>query len=147
MTLLDLISISVGIIYGIPVLLYILNGNAKHISAFIGLVGTLLSSEFIKRFIVKDVSVRPPGANNCNMLCDDGKQSGKPGMPSSHTAVATFFVTYYFQETSNIFLKSAMVIWLGSVMLSRYLKRCHTIYQIGVGALYGSLVAQIVRYL
>ena len=112
-----------------------------------GLIGTLLSSEFIKRFLIGEWSPRPIGANNCNMLCDDENQSGKPGMPSSHTAITSFFVVYYIQQTNNIWIQLFLILFLLSVMSARYIKRCHTIYQIGAGFLYGGLLAQITRIL
>jgi hypothetical protein len=145
MTIWDLISISTGLIYIIPFVLYLLTGNQRNIIVLFGLTGTLLSSEIIKRFIIGKNSIRPNGALNCNMLCDDGDQSGKPGMPSSHSAVISFFVIYYFKETHNIIIKTILVILLGLVAVARYLKRCHTIYQIGSGIVYGAIGAEITR--
>jgi hypothetical protein len=143
----DIISVSTGFYYFVPIIVYIATKQAKNIIVLFGLAGTLLSSEFIKRFIIGTRSPRPPGAYNCNMLCDDGNQSGKPGMPSSHSAVTAFFVFYYFKETDNIIIKIGLIILLGLVAAARYLKRCHTIYQIGAGILYGGIAAEITRKL
>ena len=144
----DLLSISVGLLYVIPFTLYFFTGNAIHLTAFLGVIGTTLISETLKYFFVRDVSVRPKGAKNCNFLCNDGGQGGKPGMPSSHSASVAFFSGYYFQQTSNYFIRSILVIYSGLVMMSRYVKQCHTIGQIIVGATLGvSLSWLVVRQL
>lgn len=143
----DLISVSTGLFYTVPIILYLATKQKKHIIVLFGLAGTLLSSEFIKRYIIGNISPRPKGANNCNILCNDGNQSGRPGMPSSHSAITSFFVFYYFRETDNLIIKSGLAIILGLVGISRYIKRCHTIYQIGAGILYGAITAEITRKL
>ncbi len=147
MNIWDLVSVSSGLYYLVPLILYIVTKQSKHIIVLLGLTGTVLSSEFIKRFIIGTRSTRPKGAYNCNMLCDDGNQSGKPGMPSSHSAVTAFFVFYYFRETDSLIIRCFLVLILGLVGLARYLKRCHTIYQIGAGIFYGLIVAEITRKL
>ncbi len=147
MNIWDLVSVSTGLYYLVPLILYLVTKHSKHIIVLFGLAGTLLSSEFIKRFIIGTRSPRPPGAYNCNMLCDDGNQSGKPGMPSSHSAVTAFFVFYYFRETDSLIIRCILILILGLVAAARYLKRCHTIYQIGVGILYGLIAAETTRKL
>ena len=62
-------------------------------------------------------------------------------MPSGHSATAVFFTAFYFQETKNTYLKVLMVVYTATVMISRYLKRCHTINQIVGGGLLGLIVA------
>jgi membrane-associated phospholipid phosphatase len=144
----DMLSISVGLLYVIPFTLYFFTGNAIHLTAFLGVIGTTLISETLKYFFVRDVSVRPKGAKNCNFLCNDGGQSGKPGMPSSHSASVAFFSGFYYYQTNNKFIRIALLIYPGFVMLSRYWKRCHTISQIIGGALLGlSLSFVVVRHL
>ena len=147
MNIWDLISVSTGLYYLVPIILYIATKQAKNIIVLFGLAGTIVSSEFIKRFIIGTRSPRPKGASNCNMLCNDGNQAGKPGMPSSHSAVTAFFVFYYFRETNSLIIRCFLVLILGLVAAARYLKRCHTIYQIGAGILYGGIAAEITRKL
>lgn len=143
----DLISMSSGLFYLVPIILYLITKQTNNLVVLFGLMGTILSSEFIKRFIIGNLSVRPFGAKDCNMLCNDGNQAGKPGMPSSHSAVTAFFVVYYFKETNSLIIKGLLGLTLGLVTLSRYIKRCHTIYQIGVGIVYGWIGAEITRKL
>jgi diacylglycerol kinase (ATP) len=144
----NLLSMSVGLLYIIPLILYIYSKNFIHIKGFLGIIGTTIISETLKYSIFKDISYRPKGASNCNLLCNDGNQSGQPGMPSSHSAEAVFFSGFYYQLTDNIFIRIILLIYAFGVMISRYLKRCHTINQIGVGAILGVSLSWItVRHL
>jgi membrane-associated phospholipid phosphatase len=144
----DLISASVGLLYIIPLILYIFTKNYIHIKAFIGVGATTIISETLKRSIIKTTSRRPKGANNCNLMCNDGNQSGQPGMPSSHSANVAFILGFYFQQTNNILVLLILIIYAMAVMASRYLKRCHTINQIVAGAGLGlSLSWIVVRHL
>lgn len=148
MNIIDYISMSVGLLYIIPIALYIYTNNSVHIKAFLGIAGTTILSETLKYSIIKDLSPRPRGASNCNLLCNDGNQSGQPGMPSSHSAEVVFFSSYYYQLTNNNIIRIILIIYAFAVMLSRYLKKCHTIGQILGGAILGlSLSYVAVRHL
>jgi membrane-associated phospholipid phosphatase len=148
MTFFDLISMSVGLLYIAPFAFYYITNNGYHIKILLGLVGTTVLSETIKYKVIGDLSPRPTGAKNCNFLCTDGKQSGAPGMPSSHSAEVAFFSGAYYQLTDSTFLKTCIVIYAALVMYSRHIKRCHTINQIVAGALLGlSLSWLLVRHL
>jgi membrane-associated phospholipid phosphatase len=144
----DILSGSVIIIYIIPFILYTITGNYIHFKGFLGVVGTTIISESIKLFLIGKTNPRPHNAKDCNLLCNDGNQSGKPGMPSSHSASVAFFLGFYYQQSNNKFIHNSLIIYALLVMLSRYLKHCHTISQIGVGAILGlSLSFIIVRHL
>lgn len=148
MNVLDTISISVIFLYIIPLLLYVFTGNYIHFKAFLGTAGTTIISETIKYFFIGKASPRPEGAKDCNFLCNDGNQSGRPGMPSGHSSEVAFFSGFYYQQTENKFIRVILVIYAGLVMLSRYLKKCHTISQIFFGGLLGvSLSLFVVRQL
>jgi membrane-associated phospholipid phosphatase len=142
----DLISMSVGILYLIPLIFYIVTKNPLHLKAFIGVGGTTIISESIK-YVLGKVSPRPQGAKNCNLLCNDGNQSGQPGMPSSHSATVAFFSGFYFQESNNPLIKAFLIGYAGVVMASRYVKKCHTLAQIIGGAILGVSLSFIVRHL
>lgn len=137
----DTISASVGLVYIIPIVLFMYTYNPIHIRAFFGAFLVILT-EYIKRRIGKN-SPRPEGAQNCNLLCNDGNVSGQPGMPSGHSLNATFFAGFYYQYTNNIFIRSGLIIYAGLIMLSRYIKKCHTIGQISTGALIGIIFSRI----
>jgi membrane-associated phospholipid phosphatase len=141
MNIADLISTSVGMLYAIPIILYIFTSNILHLKALLGLASTAVISEFLKHNVIKTLSVRPKGASDCNLMCNDGNQGGQPGMPSSHSAQVAFFSFFYYNLTDNILLKSILIIYAAMVMLSRYVKKCHTVYQIIAGSTLGILIA------
>lgn len=144
----NIISKSIGLVFIIPIILYYYTGNAIHFKAFLGVSTTAIISESIKYFFIGNRSPRPKGAKDCDLLCKNGNQEGKPGMPSSHSAEVVFFSVFYFQQSTNPIIRIILIIYSGLMMLSRYVKRCHTINQIVVGAAIGtSLSLTIVRHL
>ena len=143
MDLLNIISFSVIIVYIIPLALFLYTRQVIHLFGLTGVYGTMAISEFIKYYIIQDASPRPKGAMNCNLACDDGNQEGKPGMPSSHSAEVAFFSSFYYQQTTNPIIRGILIVYALLVMASRYLKRCHTFNQIGVGAILGITLSWI----
>lgn len=137
----DIISMSVGVLYIIPLILYCMTQNTTHLLGLSGLITTTAVSEGLKYFVIGKASLRPTGASNCNLPCNDGNQSGRPGMPSSHSAEAAFFTGFYIYQTKNPYIKSGLIVYTVAVMISRYLKRCHTVSQTVVGAALGFLLS------
>lgn len=137
MYLQNVISSSIVVVYFIPIVLYFITGNSVHFKALFGMIGTVAISETIKNVFIGDQSGRPKGATDCDLLCTNGNQAGKPGMPSSHSATATFFAAFYFSQTNNPIIKLTLIIYALLVMLSRYLKKCHTVGQIIAGVALG----------
>lgn len=131
----DIISLSVWLVYIVPITLFLYTQNPIHVVALIGPVIAQLS-ELIKHKIGKR-SPRPYGALNCNLMCNDGDKSGQPGMPSGHSIDVSFFAGFYCQYTNNIIIRFTLILYAALVMLSRYLKKCHTIGQITAGAMIG----------
>ena len=142
----DVISASVGLVYVIPILLFIHTQNPIHLKAFAGSFITVLT-ECIKHDFIHKKSPRPAGALNCNLWCNDGNMSGQPGMPSGHSVNAAFFSGFYFQQTKNPTIRIVLITYAGLIMLSRYLKKCHTVGQITAGALIGLGFSWIVNRL
>ena len=145
MGLQDLISLSAALLYAVPVIGYMISGNFIHIKAFFGLFATMGLGESIKHFIIKELSPRPKGAYDCNLWCNDGAQEGRPGMPSGHSSQVAFFASFYYDQTGNEWIRAGLIFYALLVMVSRYLKRCHTIPQIAAGALLGWTMSRCVR--
>jgi membrane-associated phospholipid phosphatase len=124
----DIISISVILVYIIPAIMYYYTGNIKY-------------------YIIGTRSPRPKGAEGCNLLCNDGLQEGKPGMPSGHSGTVTFFMGYYWNEIDNDLIKIGLLIYVALVMYSRYAKHCHSIGQIVAGGLFGLGMSMLVKRL
>jgi membrane-associated phospholipid phosphatase len=137
MDLPNLCSLSLLLVYILPLLLYIINHQLIHLIAVAGAVGTASLSEFIKYALIKGASPRPKGASDCNLWCNDGKQEGNPGMPSGHSSTVTFFSAFYYQQTTNPWIRAGLVLYALLVMWSRYEKKCHSVNQIVSGSLLG----------
>ena len=137
----DIVSMSAGLLYVIPFALFYITGNNIHFRAFLGVAATTLISETLKYNVFNKISTRPQGATNCNALCNDGNQSGRPGMPSSHSAQVAFFTSFYFQQTENVAIRCVLILYLVGVMASRYIKRCHTLGQIVGGGVLGFILS------
>lgn len=136
----NFISMSIVSVYIIPIILYFLTNNSLHIFALIGSITTTFISELLKYTVFKEISVRPVGARDCNYLCNDGNQAGQPGMPSSHSAEVAFFCGFYLFYTKTPLIRIILILYAIAIMYSRYIKRCHTIYQIVAGVVLGLIL-------
>jgi membrane-associated phospholipid phosphatase len=141
----DILSLSTIFLYIIPVMLYGITHESYHKRAFIGMLMTNAISECAKHIFIKDASPRPYGATNCDVLCTNGNQEGRPGMPSSHSAIVAFFAVFYVQHVTNPWIRAMIIFYAILVMMSRYHKRCHTIPQIIVGGLVGCGMSIIIK--
>jgi membrane-associated phospholipid phosphatase len=144
MNITNALSASVILLYVIPFVLYLYTGNPIHFRAFLGASTTTIVSEGIKYLFIGNKSPRPKGAKDCDLLCKDGNQEGRPGMPSSHSALVAYFSGFYYQQTNNVIVRTFLVLYAGLVMMSRYVKRCHTINQIIVGSILGLSLSWLV---
>jgi membrane-associated phospholipid phosphatase len=137
-TIWDLISCSEAILFVVPFALFIQSHDIHHIGRLAALFTIMFGGEAIKFNLIGDTSPRPSGANNCDMFCSNGPQGGKPGMPSTHMAVATAFSTLYMPWPSPPYqIVAGFVILVLAMAAARYYKQCHTPMQIIVGSLYG----------
>jgi membrane-associated phospholipid phosphatase len=108
----------------------------------------MIVNEGLKYYVIGTSSPRPAGATNCNLWVNDGKQGGRPGMPSGHSAQVSFFVGYYAQQTSSLSLRILLFLYGLAVMVSRYTKQCHTLSQILSGSVLGFTISYfMVRHL
>lgn len=144
-TVWNIISSSAYIILSIgPLILYLLTHENIHLVAYAGIIITYIISEFLKHTLFQYWK-RPFGACDCNFWNNDGNQELQPGMPSSHTALTTFisiFYGYISGEDNWIYIA---ILWIYAILvyMSRYIKQCHSIYQIISGALLGGFIAFI----
>ena len=149
-TIWDLISCSEGLLFLAPIVLYFNTYDFKHIQKVLVLLTTMLFGEFVKFNIIGDTSPRPAQAANCNIFCNNGAQGGKPGMPSTHMAVAAAFSTLYFPTGPiAVIIKLPITYGFGLLIVTmaaaRYFKFCHTPEQIIIGTLFGVLCGLIGR--
>ena len=145
-TLWDVLSVSVAGLYGIALLLFLWTRDISHLIAFLGLLLTMATSEGLKLLCKGSTCPRPLGATNCNTFCSDGNQEGRPGMPSTHAAFVTFFVTYYAPVLSAP-LRALATLYAAAVIYSRYAKKCHSIIQLASGSVLGGGMGMLANML
>jgi len=89
--------------------------------------------------------MRPKEATNCDFLSISGNiYKNRPGLPSTHMSITSFFVIYNILSSRNIriyninnFLLVTLLILMG---WSRIHKKCHNLIQVIAGSLYGGLL-------
>lgn len=135
-TLWNTLSVSVVGLYGITIFLFLQTYDVFHLIAFLGLLLVRTLSESLKTQCKGSTCPRPFGATNCNTFCSDGNQEGRPGMPSTHAAFVTFFVTYYAPVLSAP-LRALATLYAAAVIYSRYAKKCHSAIQLASGTVLG----------
>ena len=125
--------------------------DIKLVKYTFGIIFTTISIHLLKQIpypqSLHKYTMRPEGAKNCDYLSQKKScNRDKPGMPSGHMGTTAFFVTYnLLQHTKfrnlNITLSGLLMFMMG---WARYKKKCHNIYQIIIGSLYGSALGYIV---
>ena len=144
--MMNFFSASMWFLFGIPIVLFLYTRNVVHLRAFIGLWATGGLNEALKSHVFGKAGVRPKGARDCNFWADNGNREEDPGMPSGHSSVSTFFSAFYYQQTTNLWIKGLLVLYAFLVMLSRYVKQCHSLPQIIAGATLGLLMNSLTGY-
>lgn len=139
----DIISMSIIALYIYPWLR--LANDKRYLAMAIGMIVAQLSTKVIKYATAPlgGPFLRPQGARNCGILCQDGNVSGKPGFVSGHMTDAAFFFTYLWLINPQ---PNLIVLWICGVFIfamARYKKKCHNIFQIVSGTIYGTLFAII----
>jgi membrane-associated phospholipid phosphatase len=146
MNLMNILSASMWVLLIVPIVLFLYTRDTLHLQAFLGLWATGGLNDVLKSHIVGTSCSRPKGAKDCNFWADNGNQEGKPGMPSGHSSISTFFSAFYYQQTKNIWIKLGLILYAILVMISRYMKQCHSLLQILSGAALGLLMNAITGY-
>jgi len=144
--MMNILSASMWFLFGIPIVLFLYTQNVIHLRAFIGLWATGGLTDVLKLHVFGDSCPRPKGARDCNFWANNGNQEDNPGMPSGHSAISTFFSAFYYQQTVNPWIKGLLVLYALLVMLSRYVKHCHSLLQIVTGAVLGLLMNTLTGY-
>lgn len=145
-TLYNVLSASVVGLYGIAILLFLRTYDIFHLIALLGLLLVRTLSESLKAQCKGSTCPRPLGAKNCNTFCSDGNQEGRPGMPSTHAAFVTFFVTYYAPVLSAP-LRALATLYAAAVIYSRHAKKCHSVIQLASGSVLGGGIGMLATML
>jgi len=145
----DLLSYSVFALHSYPWITFLKTSNKAYALFGIGLIATEIATKIIKSILYTNIKSsvisRPSGAQNCNILANDGNVSGTAGMPSNQLAVVAFFFTYLWLSTPSIKNKNTILI-VGTTFtvlhaIARTRKKCHTPLQVLAGWAFGVIFA------
>lgn len=151
----DLLSVLPLSFYFIPVYEYIKTRHPSQIMFLLGIFFITVSTDLIKRIPYSKTSWfypitrRPEGATNCDYLSKSGPARPEaPGLPSGHMATTAFFCAYmYLNYPKNDPFTLFNLLLVLSMGWARYFKKCHNMFQIISGALYGGAGAIVWKYL
>jgi membrane-associated phospholipid phosphatase len=151
-TINEVISYSAIGVIALPLVLFFVKKDIRYL--YIILLGTAnnMIHNIIKNYSLNynyEFTKRPQGAYNCNLLANNGNQSGRPGFPSGHvTSITTFFTSIYLlfpeYQTETLTIGSIYTIIMA---YSRIYKKCHTLLQTITGALLGVVFPLFIQYL
>ena len=123
---------------------FVINFDLNELMFLLWMLSTSLLVELIKRIEypreLHRLTNRPEGCFNTDFLSRNGKQpKNTPGFPSGHMAITTLFCYKKISEleNSNFYGKiyySTIILLMG---ISRYYKKCHNVFQILVGSVFG----------
>lgn len=150
----DLISALPISFYFLPVYEYTKTRHKSHIVFILGLLFITISTDLIKRLPYPKSSAfypltrRPEGAINCDYLSKAGPaKPNAPGFPSGHMATTAFFATYmYLLYPDNQPFTLVNILLVLAMGWARYYKKCHNMFQIVVGTIYGGVGAVVWKY-
>ena len=124
--------------------------SIKYIFGFTTIV---FLSEHLKKIVfekLKPISKRPKEACECDFFSLKGDVGGKPGLPSTHMAIVSYFTFYniliiskYCSQINSIIFYLLNLGFLCLTGWSRYYKKCHNMEQIIAGTLLGSTYAYL----
>lgn len=143
----DAVSISIIALYAYPWFRFVSINDKRYAAMGIGMLLSEGSTKIIKMATagLGPQFVRPAGAKDCNLLCNDGDSAGKRGLPSGHVSAAAYFFTYMAlmaktQQERTVWLVAGVA--LTSVYgFARMKKKCHNILQVVTGAIHGVVFA------
>ena len=129
-----------------------------------GIIVTTTSIQMFKQlpypsFLYK-FTMRPEGASGCDYLSSKGLcRYNTPGMPSGHMGTTAFFSIYNYLYITQHYLPQSLHYKLPRITLftlftlftglliimgwARYKKKCHNIWQIVIGSIYGGFMGYI----
>ena len=143
----DYVSISIvgALVY--PVIRFVETRRLQYLLMFVGILLADYATKLVKDF-TKDMEMaalkRPINAVNCDIFCRNGNCENKPGFPSGHMTIVTFFFVYLYllegkaSDWGFVLFATVCVLLVG---MARFWKRCHTILQVICGIIWGAVAA------
>ena len=163
----DIVADAKGIARAYPfmfLMFSLLLGVVFRLDHLVCLVGVVSVSDSVNSFVTKpmvynilsqvgmrSVAARPKGAKNCGSFLDETnihKTSKSYGMPSGHSLsamiISLFLVCYIIDHHDKTLQRDVLILFVClmgvSICVSRVYLQCHTISQIIIGGILGSMI-------
>jgi membrane-associated phospholipid phosphatase len=122
-----------------------------------GIIFTTISIQMFKQIPYPSsyykYTMRPQGASGCDYYSAKGLvPDNSPGMPSGHMGTTAFFIIYNYLYLNNNYKNLThykpliIIVFSGLITImgwARYKKKCHNIYQIIIGSIYGGIMGYL----
>jgi len=146
----DSISKLVAILQVIPTIWFLYTQNKEYLKIQVGWFLVSWSNDILKMLLVKwypDASWnRRPGGTHCGML-NEPNDPRAPAFPSGHLSTASYIlVSMWLEASAKSSVQTVLLVsYLVLLAWSRMKKKCHTLLQTIIGAIYGALVAVVLH--
>jgi hypothetical protein len=143
----NVLSVSLVLVFLAPWVMWLFFGDLAYAILGVCSLGVVLSTKVMKVWLGGGGGAfgRPAGACTCDIMCTGGNVAGQAGFPSGHMAVTAFVIgalAMRFQGLS----RAVAAVYIGSMGLARWSKRCHSWLQIVAGTLYGLSLAYVFHH-
>ena len=142
----DYISLTIIPLMCMPLIMYFYTNNFVYLYLLCAVMYVIISIHYIKYKIgtitKNKILYRPYGCTNCSLI-NTSTDPNAPAFPSGHVGITTFLVYTLCFITKNTGLIPCITgsLYIALMAESRYAKKCHNIFQIVGGLLYGSVCA------
>lgn len=139
----DVISVALIACVIFPFLRYVESHDPRWLWMGVGLLLADGSTKIIKNltYPLQGPFLRPKDGSDCDIFCRNGPSGGRPGFPSGHMTVTTFFFTYLWLKNQSTQLAIFGLFTTLLMALARMKKQCHNELQVLFGAFWGAALA------
>ena len=139
----DIVSISLVALFLYPYLRYVESTDPRWIWMGVGLTLADLMTKIFKQFTfpLGGQFLRPSNGTNCDIFCRAGPAGLRPGFPSGHMTVTTFFFVYMWLKYKSTYIAVFGLFMILLMAMARLQKQCHNELQVLGGALWGAIAA------
>ena len=139
----DTISVAIVALVLFPFLRFVETHDPRWIWMGAGILLADGTTKIIKQFThpMGGQFLRPANATNCDVFCRNGSVGGRPGFPSGHVTITSFFFVYMWLKYRSTPLAIFGIFTILLMSMARMQKQCHNEVQVLFGAFWGAVLA------
>lgn len=143
----DIMSLTLSALVASPGFGFLLSLDILYLYQIVGIIFCHFFVKVTRMMPKNSITLRPPNARDCNIFNKGGDASNRIGMPSGHVLLTTFILFslgyIYAHQKEIMYFNSYMafvIIFILLMAISRVKRNCHTILQVIVGFVLGTLI-------